>query len=227
MEARAVVKRHGANVVLRDLTFALPRGAMATLVGRSGSGKSTIFKLLAGLDRPNAGEIRIDGESIAAMGEEQLAQMRLRRIGLVFQSANLLPDLSVLENLRLPLDLAGVRRADANARALELLALLGMEDAAEKRPHMLSGGEAQRVAIVRAIANEPSLLLADEPTGALDADNANRVMDLFEEINRRLGTTVLIVTHDQLVIDRVPARLAIRDAAVVWERPHAYVAQPL
>jgi lipoprotein-releasing system ATP-binding protein len=215
VETVALAKSYGETHVLRDVTFAVPRGAMLTITGRSGSGKSTLFKLLAGLDRPTSGRVVIDGTDISRMDDKALSDMRLRHVGLVFQTFNLLPDLTIAENVRLPMDIAGVPRKDAAARAHELLALLGLDARAERLPNVLSGGEAQRAAIARALANRPALLLADEPTGSLDEHNANHVLDAFEEINKALGASVLIVTHDDLVTHRFPAGYDMQDGRLV------------
>lgn len=218
VEVRGLARSYGHVPVLRDIDFDLASGSMTTLTGRSGSGKSTLFKLLAALDRPDRGTIRIDGTDIAALDDEAASQMRLRTIGLVFQSSNLLPDLTVRENVRLPLDIAGVPRATAESRAADLLRLVDLKAHAEKRPNLLSGGEAQRAAIARGLANEPRILLADEPTGSLDRANADNVLDLFESVNA-LGTTVLIISHDPIVTERIPLRIHLEDGRITHARP--------
>lgn len=209
-----VRKAYGSVEVLRGVSFSLRRGSMTTLTGRSGSGKSTLFKLIAGLDHPTSGQILIEGVDNASMDDEAASDLRLRRLGLVFQSLNLLPDLSAAQNVRLPLDLAGVPRREADARVAELLTLVGLEHAASARPARLSGGEAQRAAIARALANRPALVLADEPTSALDRDNAENVLRLFDDLNRSLGATILIISHDPLAVSRARARLHIDDGVV-------------
>ena len=209
LAVRDVSKSYGGTPVLRDVSFGLAPGEVVAVAGRSGSGKSTLVKLLAGLDRPDAGAILVEGRDIGALDDEAASAMRLRRIGLVFQAYNLLPDLTVAENVRLPRQLAGATRAQADARAHEVLESLDVAQHASKRPSSLSGGEQQRVAIARALVNEPAFLLADEPTGSLDGANAHAVMDAFEDVNRRLGTTVLIVSHDDVVLRRAPRVLRL------------------
>ncbi|HET6405636.1 MAG TPA: ABC transporter ATP-binding protein [Candidatus Thermoplasmatota archaeon] len=216
LELRAVTKRYGDATVLKDVNLTIDPGEMVVVTGRSGSGKSTMFKLMAGLDRPSSGEVLLEGRSLADLDDAAMSRMRLERLGLVFQSVNLLPDLSVEQNVRLPLDLRGVPRAAAQARAVELLARMGLRQHARKRPHQLSGGQAQRVAIARALANQPAIILADEPTGSLDRSNAETVLEAFREVNAS-GTTVLIVSHDPLVIQQIPARLKIEDGQARWE----------
>jgi ABC-type lipoprotein export system ATPase subunit len=190
---------------------------MVALTGRSGSGKSTLYKLMAGLDRPTRGEVLLEGKLLSDFDDAAISRVRLERLGLVFQSHNLLPELSVVQNVRLPLDLRGTPRAAGDKRAIELLDRLDVGAHATKRPHELSGGQAQRVAIARALANRPAIILADEPTGNLDQDSARNVIAAFEEVNREMGATVLIVSHDPLVIERVPHRVAMDEGRAVWE----------
>lgn len=211
VDVTRLTKNFGDKSVLRDVTFSIDEGAILTITGRSGSGKSTLFKLLAGLDHPTSGNIVIDGTDISSMNDRALSDMRLRHIGLVFQTFNLLPDLTIVENVRLPMDIAGAPRKEAASRAAELLELLGVEHLADKLPNVASGGELQRAAIARALANRPALLLADEPTGSLDGANARQVLAAFEDVNHALGTTILIVTHDVMVTDRFPAGFEMRD----------------
>lgn len=215
LRVEGVTKRYGEVIVLDDVSFDLPRGRVTLLTGRSGSGKSTLFKLLAGLDVPTSGSIIVDGVDITTLDDHALSQIRLRRMGLVFQSFNLLPELSALENVRLPMDLAGVKRAEATARAGELLALVSVDHRAHARPNALSGGEQQRVALARALTNRPEIILADEPTGNLDRKNACNVLDVFREVNRALGTAILIVTHDDLAIQSFPDRFQLVEGSIM------------
>ena len=219
LQVRGVSRSFGEQEVLRDVSFEIPRGAMVTLAGRSGSGKSTLFKLVAGLDRPTRGEILVEGTDIASLNDAAMSDIRLRRLGIVFQSFNLLPDSTVLENVRLPLDIAGAPRRDADERARGLLEMLHIGDKADRLPNVLSGGETQRAAIARALANNPALLLADEPTGSLDVFHATTVMDAFREVNAKLGTTVLLVTHDPALLDSDLPKLELVDKRVRWVRP--------
>ncbi|MGQ0535570.1 MAG: ABC transporter ATP-binding protein [Methanobacteriota archaeon] len=214
LEARDVGMTYdGAHWVLRDLSLAIEKGDLVLVKGRSGSGKSTLFHLLAGLDRPTTGSILLDGADLATLPERDVTRMRLHRMGLVFQSFNLLPDLSGFHNVLLPMRIA--RRTGREARARELLALLRIEHLAEKLPSEMSGGEQQRVAIARALANEPAILLADEPTGNLDEENARNVLSAFARVNADLGTAVLVISHDPLASEFVPRRVDLKDGRLV------------
>lgn len=211
LQVEGLTKRYGSAAVVEDVSFQLPRGTVTLLTGRSGSGKSTIFRLVAALDRPTAGRIFLDGEDMTGLDDASLAELRLRRLGLVFQSFNLLPDLSARENVRLPLDLAGAPRKAADARAAELLSLVGLDARANARPALLSGGEQQRVAVARALVNQPALLLADEPTANLDRKSADMVFGLLQDVNRSLGTTMLIITHDEVAPSWFSRRLDLEE----------------
>lgn len=199
----------------RDLTIVHPldlsvtAGQLLSVVGPSGSGKSTLLGLIAGLDLPSTGEILIDGTEITTLDEDRLARLRGARIGFVFQFFHLLPSLTALENVMVPLEIAGVR--DALDKGRRLLEEVGLADRGHHYPSQLSGGEQQRVAIARALANDPPILLADEPTGNLDSANGRHVIDLLVEVNRTRGTTVVIVTHDPELAARTDVKLAMRD----------------
>ncbi len=181
---------------LRKVTLSIRRGGRVAIRGDSGSGKSTLLSLLGGLDVASRGEVRVDGEDLTTLGGGGLAEYRARKVGFVFQSFNLLPDLSALENVELPMENGSIPVRERRARAQELLDAVGMTDRAEHRPARLSGGEQQRVAIARALANRPVLLLADEPTGNLDKTSRRRVVRLLQKVNEEYGTTIVIVTHD-------------------------------
>lgn len=180
--------------ILQPMDFDILRGESVAIVGASGSGKSTLLGLLAGLDLPSQGEVWVDGQALSQLDEDGRAQLRGRLIGFVFQSFQLLPMLTALENVMLPLELNGVR--DARERARDWLARVGLDARWRHRAQQLSGGEQQRVAIARAFAVNPALLLADEPTGNLDAETGGRIVDLLFELNREQGTTLVLVTHD-------------------------------
>jgi putative ABC transport system ATP-binding protein len=198
--------------ILRALDLVIPGGQFVSVVGPSGSGKSTLLGLVAGLDAPTSGQIRIDGQDITAMGEDELARLRGRKIGFVFQSFHLIPSLTALENILIPMEIAGADNAGARAR--QLLEDVELTARAHHYPSQLSGGERQRVAIARAFANSPSILLADEPTGNLDAQNGHHVFDLMVELNRKQGTTLILVTHDFELASRADRRVALQDGRV-------------
>jgi putative ABC transport system ATP-binding protein len=186
--------------ILSDVSFEVRAGEAVAIVGVSGSGKSTLLGLLAGLDTPSAGSVRLDGHDLGALDEDGRAALRGRMVGFVFQSFHLLPAMSALENVMLPLELAGAGEAEAPARAM--LARVGLADRVHHYPRQLSGGEQQRVAIARAFVTRPKLLFADEPTGNLDAATGGQVIDLLFELNRESGTTLLLVTHDEAITGR-------------------------
>jgi lipoprotein-releasing system ATP-binding protein len=201
LAARGLVRRLGqgaaAREVLRGIDLEIAAGEFAALVGPSGSGKSTLLYLLGGLDHPDRGSVAIDGVDIAAVGDDELATLRNRLIGFVYQFHFLLPEFSALDNVLMPLwARGGGTSRDDRAWGRELLGRVGVDDKADKLPRELSGGEQQRVAVARALVNRPRLLLADEPTGNLDSANARTVYDLFRELNRTLRQTILVVTHD-------------------------------
>ena len=190
-------RRGGQAVpVLRDITLAIPRGDFIALMGPSGSGKSTLLNLIAGIDKPDAGELRVAGADITALAEAELADWRASHIGFIFQFYNLMPVLTAFENVELPLILTGLSRAERRERAALVLEMVNLSDRAEHYPSELSGGQQQRVAIARAIVADPVLIVADEPTGDLDRASAADILGLMAELNERLGTTVLMVTHD-------------------------------
>lgn len=180
--------------VLRDVCLQVGRGASVAISGPSGSGKSSLLLLLAGLEHPDTGSIWVDGQMLRELSRDELADLRRDRIGIVFQSFHLLPSLTALENIALPMQMA--RKQGAQGLALDMLAQVGLAHRAQHRPGQLSGGEQQRVAIARALVNRPSLLLADEPTGNLDETTARSIRELLFSLNRELGTTLVLVTHD-------------------------------
>lgn len=203
-----VVREHGGELVLlEDISFSLETGEMAAIQGASGAGKSTLLGLLAGLDLPSQGQVLINGEDIFALDENARASLRGRMIGFVFQSFQLLPALTALENVMLPLELASRPRAEQSAR--EILARVGLEHRLRHYPAQLSGGEQQRVAVARAFAIEPPLLLADEPTGNLDEQTGERVIELLFSLNAERRTTLVLVTHDAALAARCARQLRL------------------
>ena len=204
--------------VLRQINLAIAPGEFVAVMGPSGSGKTTLLGLLAGLDRPTRGTIRLDGEDLGALSEDARARMRVEKVGFVFQTFQLMPTLTALENVLVPIELRG--RAAGNGRAAEvrarhLLERVGLGDRMDHYPAQLSGGEQQRVAIARAFAAEPRLLLADEPTGSLDAETGHAVIDLLVALNRDAGTTLVLVTHDPALAGRARRVIRISAGAIV------------
>ncbi len=186
--------------VLKGISLKFPRGKATAIVGPSGCGKSTLLMTIAGLERPDSGDVDIEGRSIVAMSEDELAEFRGRRIGIVFQSFHLLPTMTALENVAIPLELAG--RRDAFARAAEELRSVGLSDRSAHYPSQMSGGEQQRVALARALSNDPAVLLADEPTGNLDEDTGSSIIDLLLAQSALRGCTLVMVTHDLALASR-------------------------
>ncbi len=188
--------------VLEDLDLEVPNGSWEALMGPSGSGKTTLLNLIAGLDRPNTGSVEVAGKRLESLGEGALAKWRSNTIGFVFQSYNLLPVLTALENVELPLLLTSLGSAERKKRAQTALRIVGLEDRMAHYPRQLSGGQEQRVAIARAIVNDPTIIVADEPTGDLDRKAAEEILALLEKLNTQLGKTILMVTHDPAAAER-------------------------
>lgn len=203
--------------ILHPLTLTVAAGGTLAIVGPSGSGKSTLLGLIAGLDAPSTGSILIDGTDITALDEDSLARLRGAKIGFVFQFFHLVPSLTALENILVPMEIAG--RRDARARAQALLDEVGLHDRGHHYPSQLSGGEQQRVAIARALANDPPLILADEPTGNLDSKNGRHILDLLLQAGRARGATLVLVTHDPAVAAVADAQLTLRDGQQVVDSP--------
>ncbi len=202
----------GAVNILRGLNLAIARGATAGLVGPSGSGKSTLLMVLAGLERPTSGRVSVAGEDLARLGEDGLARFRRRHIGIVFQSFHLVPTMTALENVAIPLEFAG--RRDAFARAEEELKLVGLGARLTHYPGQLSGGEQQRVALARAVIADPDILLADEPTGNLDQATGAEIIELMFDLHRRKGTTLVLITHDERLAARCERIIRLRDGLI-------------
>ena len=209
---RAYVSGGREITVLRDITFDLEAGGFLAITGPSGSGKSTLLGLLAGLDRPTRGRVVLDGHDLSTLTEDARARVRAAKVGFVFQSFHLVPTLTARENVQVPLELRG---EDGRARAEELLRRVGLADRGHHYPAQLSGGEQQRVAVARAFAHRPKILFADEPTGNLDAANGANVVALLGELNRELGTTLVLVTHDPDLAARAHRVVRLRDGVVV------------
>jgi putative ABC transport system ATP-binding protein len=220
IELRNVIKRYeGKRTVhaLRGVSFRIERGEMVAAMGPSGCGKSTMLNIIGGLDRPSEGSVFIDGVNLSGLDDEALTRIRREKIGFIFQFFNLLPSLTALENVALPLHLAGEGRRKAAARAEELLGIVGLLDRQEHLPDELSGGEQQRVAMARALALSPPLILADEPTGNLDSQNGHEVLSLFKKLQVQFNTTVLMVTHDLTAAGFCGRIMRMQDGSLVGE----------
>ncbi|MBI3622235.1 MAG: ABC transporter ATP-binding protein [Nitrospirae bacterium] len=226
IELDSIAKRYRTGPIevlaLRDLTLTIDRGELIAIIGPSGSGKTTLLDILGCLSNPTTGRYRLDGADVSALDEEALAAIRNRMIGFVFQTFQLLPRHTALQNVALPLLYAGVGRQERERRAAEALEGVGLADRMAHHPNQLSGGQQQRVAIARALVTGPSLILADEPTGNLDSTSGREIMQLLTSLHRR-GTTVILVTHNQEIADQAPRVIALRDGRIVEDRTAATV----
>lgn len=200
---------------LRGVSLSIDRGSLVSIVGPSGSGKSTLLHIIGGLDRPTRGDIRVAGQPLSRLSDNKLAEYRNRTVGFVFQQYNLIPYLSAVENVEIPMIVSGIPPRQRREKAKKLLEELGLGDKIWKKPLELSGGEQQRVAIARALANDPKIVLADEPTGNLDGANSKIVVDLLRRINKERGVTVVIVTHNMEVAEVTERIIYLRDGVVV------------
>src|ERR1017187_1879584 len=222
----AEVCRHytmGTSVIraVDGISFSIQGGEFIALLGSSGSGKSSLLNLIAGLDRPTSGNVRVDGRSLAELSSEELARYRRESVGIVFQAFNLVPSMTVAENVELPLRLAETDRHERANRVRDALDRVGLSQRLTHRPGELSGGEQQRVALARALVNSPRILLADEPTGNLDSHTGVEIMDLIHDCNQRLGMTVLLVTHERALAERYAQRmLFLADGKLVADQPN-------
>ncbi len=206
--------RSGAEslTILHSLSLTIPDGEFVSITGASGSGKSTLLGLIAGLDAPTSGEILIDGADITKMNEDQLAVLRGEKIGFIFQSFHLIPSLTAYENVLVPMEIAGFK--NAKSRALELIESVELTNRSHHYPSQLSGGEQQRIAIARAFANQPKILLADEPTGNLDSKNGNHIFDLMTELHLQNGVSLILVTHDAELAAKAERQIRLKDGCL-------------
>ncbi len=220
IELKNVIKivRSGAEdlTILDDVSITIPDGQFVAVTGASGSGKSTLLGLIAGLDAPTSGEILIDGESVTAMSEDALATLRSRKIGFIFQSFHLIPSLTAYENVLIPMEILGLK--DARARAGQLLIDVDLTNRGHHYPTELSGGEQQRIAIARAFANQPKILLADEPTGNLDSRNGSHIFDLMTDLHSKNNVTLVLVTHDQFLAEKAQRQIILKDGRIVEDK---------
>ena len=199
---------------LRGVDFSVRRGEWTSLAGPSGSGKSTLLHVIGGLDRPTTGDVNVDGQALGGLSESQLSDLRLSKIGFVFQAYNLIPVLTAVENVEFIMQLQGVGAAERHERARETLTRLGLDDIGDRRPSELSGGQQQRVAVARAVVTEPVLLLADEPSANLDSSTTQDLLELLRNVNERHGVTIVTATHDPMVMDYAKRRVRLRDGAI-------------
>ncbi len=226
IETRNIAKRYvmGTEVVeaLKSITITIQKGEYVAFMGPSGSGKSTLMNIVGCLDSPTAGQYILNNQDVSSMGENELAEVRNKEIGFVFQTFNLLPRQTSLENVALPLIYAGYNKADRTEKAMFALKNVGLENRAGHRPNELSGGQRQRVAVARALVNDPSILLADEPTGNLDTKTSYEIMDLFDQIHSK-GNTVIMVTHEEDIAEYAHRIVRLRDGLVETDRVNANI----
>ena len=220
IELRDIVKKYfiGAPnelTVLKGMTLDIEEGTFVAIVGQSGSGKSTLMNILGALDRPTEGEYHLDGVDVGQLPDSELSRIRNQKIGFVFQTFNLIPRITALSNVELPMFYKGIGKRERKERAKELLALVEMEDRMAHMPNELSGGQKQRVAIARALANDPAIILADEPTGALDTQTGNLVMDIFMRVNRQEKKTVILITHNEVLAQKTDRVVTIQDGMII------------
>lgn len=215
IEVRDIRKSFGTLEVLHGVSLQVSEGEIVSIVGASGAGKTTLLQIMGSLLEADGGEVIIDGVPLGSLSDGALSEFRNRRIGFIFQSYHLLPEFSAVENVMMPLLIAGVRRKDAEMRARELLEMVSMTHRAEHKPAALSGGEQQRVAIARALANRPAVVLADEPTGNLDSETRNDIQNLFFELRRSMGQTFIIVTHDTALAAMADRKIVMKDGAIL------------
>ena len=220
IELRDIVKKYFIGepnelTVLKGMTLGIEEGTFVSIVGQSGSGKSTLMNILGALDRPTQGEYHLDGVNVGELPDSELSRIRNQKIGFVFQTFNLIPRVSALSNVELPMFYKGIGKRERRERAKELMRLVEMEDRMTHKPNELSGGQKQRVAIARSLANDPAIILADEPTGALDTQTGNLVMDIFLRINREEKKTVILITHNELLAQQTDRVVTIQDGMII------------
>jgi putative ABC transport system ATP-binding protein len=226
IETVDLVKKYGTGesevYALNHVSFAIKKGDFVSIIGPSGSGKSTLLNMIGALDRPTSGKVFIDGTDISRLPNSELAKIRNKKIGFVFQSFNLLNRISVRDNVELPLAISGVSEKQRKKVSTQLLNEFGIESKAENKPNQLSGGEQQRVAVARALANNPSLILADEPTGNLDTRNSEVVMEILEDLHKQTGITVVVITHNIELANRTHSLIEIKDGQIAGTRENPW-----
>ena len=224
VQARSVEKEYATGGMrvraLRGVDLSVPRGEMVAVMGPSGCGKTTLLNCLSGLDEFDGGEVLIEGESISGMSDRRRTRFRAERMGFIFQTYNLIPVLSAVENVELPLLVAGTRPKEAHRRATAALEMVGVPEQASKRPNEMSGGQQQRVTVARSLVNDPAIVWADEPTGALDSETSSEIVDLLVRLNREQGHTFVLVTHDASVAARAHRTIRMRDGLIEGDEPN-------
>ena len=215
IQLRGITKSFGSLQVLRGIDLDIARGEIVSIVGPSGAGKTTLLQIMGTLDRPDSGQTLIDGQDVSRLGEKRLALFRNQHIGFVFQFHQLLPEFTALENVMIPAFIGGAGRREAEQRATELLAFMGLQERATHKPNELSGGEKQRVAVARALMNNPSVVMADEPSGSLDSQNKEELHHLFFDLRDRFGQTFVIVTHDETLAGMTDRTIHMMDGMLM------------
>ena len=215
IDIKDVTKSFGNLKVLKGITLHIDKGEVVSIVGPSGAGKTTLLQIIGTLDKADSGEIRIDGKEISSMSKKHLSDFRNTHIGFVFQFHQLLPEFTALENIMIPAYIAGKSRSEAKKRAMELLQFMGLTDRASHKPNELSGGEKQRVAVARALVNNPAVILADEPSGSLDSKNKAELHQLFFDLRDKFGQTFVIVTHDEELANITDRTIHLRDGVII------------
>lgn len=215
IDIKDVTKSFGSLKVLKGITLHIDKGEVVSIVGPSGAGKTTLLQIIGTLDKADSGEIRIDGKEISSMSKKHLSDFRNTHIGFVFQFHQLLPEFTALENIMIPAYIAGMSRSEAKKRAMELLQFMGLTDRASHKPNELSGGEKQRVAVARALVNNPAVILADEPSGSLDSKNKAELHQLFFDLRDKFGQTFVIVTHDEELANITDRTIHLRDGVII------------
>ena len=215
IQLRGITKSFGSLQVLRGIDLDIARGEIVSIVGPSGAGKPTLLQIMGTLDRPDSGQTLIDGQDVSRLGEKRLALFRNQHIGFVFQFHQLLPEFTALENVMIPAFIGGAGRREAEQRATELLAFMGLQERATHKPNELSGGEKQRVAVARALMNNPSVVMADEPSGSLDSQNKEELHRLFFDLRDRFGQTFVIVTHDETLAGMTDRTIHMMDGMLM------------
>ena len=226
IELRDIYKRYFIGMpneleVLHGVSLTISEGEMVSIVGESGSGKSTLMNIIGALDRPTEGYYALGGVDVAGLSQDDLSHLRKKRIGFVFQTFNLVGRITARANVEMPMTYARVSRSERAERAMKLLEIVGMDDRATHKPNELSGGQKQRTAIARAMANDPDVILADEPTGALDSETGQKVLSVFRELNRDHGKTVILVTHSLALAEQTDRIITLKDGMVIGERAGA------